>query len=121
MSPAEKEKIERTPHEIVITKSCRAKVNDDTKNADFAVGDKVTMTGKYARELISLGKAVIAGSPEHKSGRRMREESRVQKLAPASDEHGGSHRAARRSDREEHGSRHGGAHQFQKKVITRPA
>lgn len=66
MSPAEKEKIERTPHEIVITKSCRAKVNDDTKNADFAVGDKVTMTGKYARELISLGKAVIAGSPEHK-------------------------------------------------------
>lgn len=51
--------------EVVITRSCRAKANDESKNTDYAVGQVVTITGKYAYELISLNKAVVKGSPEH--------------------------------------------------------
>lgn len=66
MTQEEREKFNRTPITVVITRSCRAKVDDDTKPQDFKVGDKVDIVGKYAAELISMQKAVKEGSPEHK-------------------------------------------------------
>lgn len=65
MTQEEREKFNRTPIAVVITRSCRAKVNDDAKTQDYKVGEKVSINGKYAAELISMQKAVKEGSPEH--------------------------------------------------------
>jgi len=55
----------KTPVEVVITRGCQGKVNEESKIEQFEVGKTVKMTHQYADELISLQKAVVKGSPQH--------------------------------------------------------
>lgn len=66
MTQEEREKFNRTPIDVVITRSCKAKTDDDSKVKEFAVGQVISINGKYAAELTSLGKAAKKDSPEHK-------------------------------------------------------
>ena len=65
MRQEEREKYNRTPVEIVFTRSCKAKINDDAKVKEFAVGQEEKVIHRFADELLSLKKAVVKGSPEH--------------------------------------------------------
>ena len=65
MTPEEREKYNNKTTTIVVVRSCRAKIEDEGKVKDFAVGAEITLKNKYADELISLGKAVEKGSPKH--------------------------------------------------------
>jgi hypothetical protein len=53
--------------EIVFMRSCRAKANDEAKVRDYAKGDKEVFIRRYADELISMRKAAVVGSPDHKA------------------------------------------------------
>lgn len=66
MTAEERKKYLKLPVDVVITRSCKTKKNADSKLEDFEVGDKVSITHEFADELISLNKAVVAGSNEHK-------------------------------------------------------
>ena len=53
--------------EIVITRGCRAKKDDESKIKKYAAGDEDIFIRKYADELLSMNKAVIKGSLAHKA------------------------------------------------------
>lgn len=67
MTPDERKQYLKTPVEIVVTRSFKGKKSADSKLEEFAVGEVVSMTHEFADEAISLGKAVLKDSPQHKA------------------------------------------------------
>lgn len=53
--------------EIVIIRPVRAKKDDEAKIKKYKVGDEETFIRKYSDELVSMRKAVLKGSPDHKA------------------------------------------------------
>ena len=66
MSESERKVYLKTKIDVVVTRSCRGKETEESKISDFKVGQTVSMAHLFADELISMGKAVVKGSPDHK-------------------------------------------------------
>jgi hypothetical protein len=56
----------KQPVNLVITRSCKSRTKEGEPLKDYSVGQVVTFTHQFGDELVSVGKAMVADSPEGK-------------------------------------------------------